>query len=172
MADTWHVVETKPGRYQLAEDFISRLDYQVFNPKIRIAKNWSRGRRRESVRQYIPGYLFVHFDLEVEGWQRINWSPGVRSLMYLGPELPATVPDAVVELILSNCELGTSYVKEQVCDRKLFVIGQTVRVLEGPFASFNGPVTMVERNRVTVLLSVFGRSNPITFNETDVVSIT
>lgn len=151
------MTQTKPGRYRIAEEFVSQLGYEVFNPKVQVTNGWLRGRRNVSIRQYIPGYIFVRFDIDEEGWQRINWQPGVRSLMYVGHEVPATVPDDVMEIMLRHGDL----VPEHEVDRHLYAVGREVRVIDGPFSSFPGVIQDARRMRLTVLVSVFGRQAPV-----------
>lgn len=144
-----------------AERVVSSAGFDVFNPKIITVRERSRGRTSEIIRPYVPGYMFVRFDIEHEGWQRINRMPGsgVRSLMYAADEVPAAVRDEALLPLMALCRDG--YVIEREADALLVAVGQTVKILEGPFAGFSGPVESAAGWRIHVLVKIFGRDTRV-----------
>lgn len=143
----------------IAERGLLEEGFSVFHPKVREEKRWSRGRTHESIKPLITGYMFVLFDSEVEGWQRINSVKGVIGLMYSAFEKPARVPDRAMLPLLGMCVDG--YVPKAEAQRFIFKAGQAVRVVEGPFASFPGLVDRATASMVRVNVIIFGRSTPI-----------
>jgi transcription termination/antitermination protein NusG len=79
---------------------------------------------------------------------------------FLGSGLkPMPVSEREVSRIIGDIEAGVERPKPTI----MFEIGETVRVIEGPFASFNGSVEQVdeERARLRVTVSIFGRATPV-----------
>lgn len=159
----WHVALIEPNRGLVAERAVSAAGFTVFNPKVVVVKQWSRGRVRQSVKPYVPGYMFVRFDVDIEGWQRINYLPGsgVRSLMYAASECPAVVRDEALAPLLDLCADGY-VVPEDVADAALIRVGQTARIVQGPLAGFKGVVKLVVGQRISMLVEIFGRDTQVT----------
>lgn len=160
MAVSWYVAQTEPFKGMVAErEIVGRLGLVVFNPKIRTVYRSLKKRDRETIRPYVPGYLFVQFDVCVEGWERINKQRGVRSLMYAASEVPARVKDEALLPLMAMCLDG--FLIEEEADSFLFKVGSTARAMEGPFAGFSGKVERSSLERVTVMIDIFGRPVPV-----------
>ncbi|MDZ7824058.1 MAG: transcription termination/antitermination protein NusG [Ahrensia sp.] len=117
-----------------------------------------RGRKVDSERRFFPGYVMVRATLTDEVYHLIKNTPKVSG--FLGTEKkPMPIPDREAEAILSQIQEGVERPKSTVT----FEIGETVRVTEGSFASFNGVVQEVdeERSRLKVEVSIFGRATPV-----------
>ena len=122
-----------------------------------------RGGQRVTVQKKVyPGYVLVEMILDPESWFVVRNTPGVTSFVG-GANIPGTrnepVPldDTEVKQILR--QMGVETPKYRVA----FTKGQSVRVTDGPFAEFIGTVDEVnpERNKVKVLVSIFGRETPV-----------
>ncbi len=122
-----------------------------------------RGGQRVTVQKKVyPGYVLVEMILDADSWFVVRNTPGVTSFVG-GANIPGTrnepVPldDAEVKQILR--QMGVETPKYRVAFQK----GQSVRVTDGPFAEFIGTVDEVnpERNKVKVLVSIFGRETPV-----------
>lgn len=151
----WYVAQVETHKAVMAERFVTQLGYDVFNPKVRKTHHYAKQRARSSVRSYVPGYMFVNFEKDDGCWPLINDQPGVRTIMYSGPETPAPVRDEALVPLMSMCSNG--YVDEVEADRFLFRVGGLAKVIEGPFSGFIGPVKEATYERLKVLLTVFAR---------------
>ncbi len=141
-----------------AEEHLVRQGFEPFAPRYEIAR-MSRGRRMTTEYPYFPGYIFISFDRQLTQWRSINGTRGVKQLMLSSPDTPARVPNGVVEELLMLCRGST--VEAASIDRtmkKLLVtpVGANVKLTEGPFAGFKGPVTWSKGDRVKVLLMILG----------------
>lgn len=98
-----------------------------------------------------PGYLFVSLDVARDRWRSVNGTYGVSRLI-MANGMPAPVPHGVVETIMDYVDAaGIAHF-----DRDL-VIGQTVRVKDGPLATAVGELVRLDANgRVRVLLDIMG----------------
>jgi transcriptional antiterminator NusG len=117
-----------------------------------------RGRKVNSERKFFPGYVLVRCDLTDDVYHLIKNTPKVTG--FLGADKkPMAIPDNEAERIKGQVAEGVEHPKSSVS----FEIGETVRVAEGPFASFNGVVEEIDegRSRVKVAVSIFGRATPV-----------
>lgn len=176
----WHVARTEPMKGFLAERRLVDDGFDVFLPKVREEKRWSRGRTHETVKPLIGGYIFTRFDIDHDGWQRINDAAGVVGLEYVAPELPVSIPDQQMIPLLGMCpewqsqleeyedddgvvrkRLIGGYVPKDEVARFKFKVGQIVRVKEGPFENWTAKVTRATYDKVQVAVEIFGRDTPV-----------
>ena len=117
-----------------------------------------RGRKINSERKFFPGYVLVKCDLTDEVYHLIKNTPKVTG--FLGADKkPMPISELEAERIKGQVADGIERPKASI----RFEIGETVRVADGPFASFNGVVEEIDeqRSRVKVAVSIFGRATPV-----------
>jgi transcription termination/antitermination protein NusG len=117
-----------------------------------------RGRKVNAERKFFPGYVLVKMDLSDEAYHLIKNTPKVTGFLGSGTK-PMPVSEKEVARIIGAIEEGVERPKPTIT----FEIGEAVRVIDGPFASFNGSVEQVdeERARLRVTVSIFGRATPV-----------
>lgn len=117
------------------------------------------GQKRKSTRKFFPGYVLVHMVMSDELWHMIRAIPRVLGFIGGTGHTPTAISDKEAQGILRRVEEGVSKPKPKV----LFEPGEVVRVVDGPFADFNGVVEEVnyEKNRLRVAVLIFGRSTPV-----------
>lgn len=121
------------------------------------------GVKRKSERKFYPGYVLVEMILDEKTWYLVTKSP--RIIGFVGGRLAAGRPEArplsapEVDEILSRVNDSSDKPKPKT----LFEAGEEVRVIEGPFADFNGSVERVDydRSKIHVSVSIFGRVTPV-----------
>jgi transcriptional antiterminator NusG len=117
-----------------------------------------RGRKVNAERKFFPGYVLVKMDLSDEAYHLVKNTPKVTGFLGSGSK-PMPVSEKEVARIVGAMEEGVERPKPTIH----FEIGETVRVTDGPFQSFNGSVEQVdeERARLRVTVSIFGRATPV-----------
>ena len=117
-----------------------------------------KGRKVNAERKFFPGYVLVKCDLSDDIYHLIKNTPKVTG--FLGADKkPVPISDSEAERIKGQVQDGVERPKTSIT----FEIGESVRVADGPFASFNGTVEEVDesRSRVKVAVSIFGRATPV-----------
>jgi transcriptional antiterminator NusG len=114
------------------------------------------GQKRAIAKKILPGYILVEMIMNDKTWAICRNTPGVTGFVGSGGK-PVALLDSEVEQILKQMRAETPKVKVG------FKAGQSVRVTDGPFTDFVGVVDEVgmEKGKVKVLLSLFGRETPV-----------
>jgi transcriptional antiterminator NusG len=117
-----------------------------------------RGKKVNSERKFFPGYVLVKMEMTDEAYHLIKNTPKVTGFLGSGNK-PIPVTEKEVQRIIGAVEEGVERPKPTI----RFDIGESVRVIDGPFASFNGSVEEVDedRARLKVTVSIFGRATPV-----------
>jgi transcriptional antiterminator NusG len=117
------------------------------------------GQKRKSERKFFPGYVLVQMEMNDETWHLVRHVPGVLGFIGGTSDKPIPISDAEVNNILQRVEEGA----ERPKPKTLFEPGELVRIIDGPFADFDGVVEDVnyEKNRLRVAVLIFGRSTPV-----------
>ena len=117
-----------------------------------------RGRKINTERKFFPGYVLVKCDLSDQVFSLIKNTPKVTG--FLGADnKPMPISEEEANRIKGQVVEGADRPKSTIT----FEVGETVRVADGPFASFNGLVEEVDydRSRLKVAVSIFGRATPV-----------
>ena len=114
------------------------------------------GKRRTVERHIFPGYVLVNMTLSEESWYVVRNTPGVTGFVGMG-NLPTPLRPEEVSQIIKRMESDAPAVKVS------FKVSERVRIIDGPFNDFRGTVADIdmERTKVRVLVSFFGRETPV-----------
>ena len=117
------------------------------------------GQKRKSERKFFPGYVLVQMEMNDDTWHLVRDIPRVMGFVGGTGDRPAPITEKEANNILQRVQDSVEQPKPKV----LFEAGEVVRVLEGPFADFNGVVEEVdyEKNKLRVAVLIFGRSTPV-----------
>ena len=117
-----------------------------------------RGRKVNAERKFFPGYVLVKMELTDEAYHLVKNTPKVTGFLGSGAK-PMPVSEAEVQRIVGAVEEGVERPRPTIH----FDIGETVKVIDGPFASFDGQVESVDEDnaRLRVAVSIFGRPTPV-----------
>ncbi|MCK4421158.1 transcription termination/antitermination factor NusG [candidate division WOR-3 bacterium] len=164
MESRWYIIhvftgyERRVSRYlqeEISRRGIGDLIDRIIVPKRMIKVRDSEGNISSKEKRLYPGYILIHAAPDDLVMQLISESP--RVMGFLGKKAPQTISEEEAEKIMEL--MGTV---EEISETRL-LIDQSVRIIDGPFTDFNGTVKEVnrEKERLTVMVTVFGRSTPV-----------
>lgn len=166
MALNWYIVQTRTGYEHRVKDLLEH-GIQEFNltehfgeiiiPSEEIIE-MRAGKKRKTKRKIFPGYVLVKMNLNDKTWHFVKEIPHVTGFINAGGR-PIPLSEQEAKNILQQIEEGAAKPKPKV----LYEPGEVVRIIEGPFADFNGVVEEVnyDKNLVRVSVLIFGRSTPV-----------
>ena len=117
-----------------------------------------RSGKKEQVKEKIfPGYILVKMILDDASWLAVRTTQGVTSFVGMGNK-PTPISEAEVKSIVRYMNQGAPATFKDV-----FLVDDTVKIIDGPFAEFIGKVDSVdkEHGKLRVLVSIFGRETPV-----------
>jgi len=117
------------------------------------------GQRRTAERKFFPGYVFVEMVMDDDTWHLVKHTNKVTGFVGGAKNRPAPISEAEVQKIVNQMQDGVEKPRHKV----EFMVGELVRVKEGPFTDFNGMVEEVnyEKSKVRVSVTIFGRATPV-----------
>lgn len=124
--------------------------------------------KRVSSKTFYPGYIFVQMALTDHAWHVVRDTPKVTG--FVGGSTPQPVPSPEIRSVVQQVEQGAAKPRPLV----MFEAGDHVRVNDGAFANFTGTIEEVkpEKQKVRVLVSIFGRATPVELDFTQVEKTT
>jgi len=120
--------------------------------------------KRVSSKTFYPGYIFVQMAMTDRAWHVVRDTPKVTG--FVGGRHPQPVPSPEIQSVVQQVEEGAAKPRPRV----MFEQGDHVRVNDGAFANFTGTIEEVkpEKQKVRVLVSIFGRATPVELDFTQV----
>ena len=161
----WYVVHTHTGfenqvRETLTQKFREKsqedLLGEVMIPSEEVVE-LKKGKKKISSRKFFPGYIMVQMLMNDETWHLVNSLPKVTG--FVGGSNPAPLSPDEVNKIQQQVVEGA----ERPTPKVVFSVGESVRVVDGPFTNFNGIVKEVneEKGKLKVLVTIFGRATSV-----------
>jgi transcription termination/antitermination protein NusG len=163
----WYVVHAYSGMEKAVErnilERINRAGMQSKFGRILVPMEEvveiKNGQKKTTERKFFPGYVLVEMVMDDDTWHLVKHTNKVTGFVGGGKTRPSPISEAEVLKIVSQMQEGTEKPRHKV----EFVVGEFVRVKEGPFADFNGSVEEVnyDKSKVRVAVTIFGRSTPV-----------
>lgn len=163
----WYVVHAYSGMEKAVErnikERINRAGMQDMFGEILVPTEEvveiKNGQKRTSERRFYPGYVLVQMVMNDDTWHLVKHTNKVTGFVGGAKNRPAPISEDEVAKILGQMEEGVEKPRHKV----EFVVGEYVRVKDGPFTDFNGTVEEVnyEKSKVRVSVTIFGRATPV-----------
>ena len=160
----WYVIHTYSGYENKVkknlEQRVSTLDMadKIFEIVVPTEEEIEirNGQRHTVQKKVFPGYVLVKMVMSDDSWYVVRNTPGVTSFVGMGNK-PTPLGEAEVQAIIKQMEAEAPRVKVTLG------VGQAVRIIDGPFADFQGVIDEInqEKGKVKVLVSFFGRETPV-----------
>ncbi len=163
----WYVVHAYSGMEKAVErnilERIQRASMQSKFGRILVPMEEvvevKNGQKKTTERKFFPGYVLVEMVMDDETWHLVKHTNKVTGFVGGAKNRPAPISESEVMKIVNQMQEGTDKPRHKI----EFVVGEFVRVKEGPFTDFNGSVEDVnyEKSKVRVSVTIFGRSTPV-----------
>ena len=177
----WYVVHSYAGYENRVktnlESRISSLNmedyiYQIEVPTHQVTEI-KGGKRQQVQEKVLPGYILVRMELTDESWAVVRNTPGVTGFVGLSSRPSPLQLGEVAGLLAPEPEPGTKQAEAARTSTVEFEVGESVTVMDGPFATL--PATVNEINpdtqKLKVLVSIFGRETPVELSFDQVTKI-
>ena len=162
----WYVVNTHSGyELQAKKSLEERIRLRGLEKKFgnvlvpqETVVELVRGKKKTSTRKFFPGYMIAQIAMDDETWHLVKDTPKVSG--FIGNSRnPSPITEAEVNALTQQMEGAQSRPRPRVH----FEEGDAVKVIDGPFAEFNGTVDEVkpDKGKLRVLISIFGRNTPV-----------
>jgi transcriptional antiterminator NusG len=150
------------------EDYI----YQIEVPVHQVTEI-KGGKRQQVSEKVLPGYILVRMDLTDESWAVVRNTPGVTGFVGLSSRPSPLQLHEVAGLLAPEPEPGAKPAEAARTSSPEFEIGESVTVMDGPFATLPATVSEVnpEAQKLKVLVSIFGRETPVELSFDQVTKI-
>ncbi len=166
----WYVLRAISGKEAKVKEYIEaemghnpKLAAHVAQVLLPMEKTASlhNGKRVVKERLSLPGYVLVEADLSGDAASMLRFMPNVLGFLG-GTDHPSPVRESEVNRMLGNAEESEL---EEVQDIP-YVVGDTVKVSDGPFSGFHGVIEEVntDKHKLKVMVMIFGRQNPLELN--------
>jgi len=158
----WYVLHTQTGSEEkakvglesrIAKSAVKDAIGEIIIPTEQISEIRG-GKKRITERKFFPGYIIVKMNMNKDSWYLVKSTPGITGFIGSG-RTPTPISDEDVESILKR----TEDTEIKPTPKTIFEVDEAVRIVEGPFANFNGSVTEIypDRGKLKVSVSIFGR---------------
>ncbi len=127
-----------------------------------------RGVRVNTERKIFPGYILIKMNLNDDTWHIIKTTPKLSG--FLGNKgKPVPISNSEAKRISQQVVDGVEKTRPAI----MYDVGEQVKVIDGPFASFNGEIEQIdeEKARLRVAVSIFGRSTPVDLDYSQVEKV-
>ncbi len=165
MAMRWYVLHVYSGfekkvaesiKEQAAKKGWENLFGEVLVPTETVV-DIQKGKKVETERKFFPGYVLVQMEMNDDTWHMIKQTP--KTTGFLGGKKPVAMTQKEAEHVMQQMQEGV----EKPRSRVVYEVGEQVRVVDGPFASFTGVVDEVDadKTRMKVSVTIFGRPTAV-----------
>ena len=163
----WYVVHAYSGMEKAVErnlrERIDRSEMQgkfgrILVPMEEVVE-LKNGKKAVTERRFFPGYVLVEMEMADDSWHLVKHTNKVTGFVGGAKNRPSPISDAEVMKIVNQMQEGVEKPRPKV----QWVVGELVRVKEGPFTDFNGAVEDVnyDKSKVRVSVTIFGRATPV-----------
>ena len=172
----WYIAKTLTGQenkvskalkerivnYKLTEYFS-----KILVPEETVVSN-AGGKKRTYKRKFFPGYVLIKMNMEDNAWHLVKNTDKITGFVGGTTDKPSPISDEEAAYMTNQAEDGFKRTRTSIS----FVEGESVKVTEGPFASFVGTIEAVsDKGKLKVNVSIFGRPTPVELDSSQVEKV-
>jgi len=161
----WYAIHTYAGyenavernlRQRIESLGMQDLIFDVVVPTEKVVKI-KNGKRVETEEKIYPGYVLVDMIVTEDSWYVVRNTPRVTGFIGAEGTDPVPLKKEEVEAIFKKMK------QTEIKDNGNYEVGEVVKIIDGPFANFEGTINSIdtERGKVKLLVSMFGRETPV-----------
>ncbi|MFH1754324.1 MAG: transcription termination/antitermination protein NusG [Candidatus Latescibacterota bacterium] len=162
----WYVVHTYSGHENKVKENILKMVNtsaikdqfgRLIVPTEEVAE-MKKGKKTITTHKFFPSYILIEMFMTNDSWHLVNSIPGVTSFVGSGKK-PQPLSQPEVDRILGRMDKE----KQSIAPEIPFTVGEHIRIKDGPFSDFTGVIDEinVEKGKLKVLVSIFGRETPV-----------
>lgn len=181
MAKHWYVIHTYSGyenkvktdlEHRIETFGLERAVVDIKIPTEEVTELKEGGKRETKDAKVFPGYVLVRMELDDNSWAVVRNTPGVTGFVGIDGK-PAPLSRDEFDKIMRRTSKGSTGVSVPKRTATSLEVGQSIRVVSGPLADFDGQISevMPEAGKVKVMLMIFGRETPVELTLDQVASI-
>jgi transcriptional antiterminator NusG len=173
----WYVVHAYSGMEKAVErnlrERIDRAGMQEKFGRILVPMEevveLKNGKKAVTERRFFPGYVLVEMEMDDDTWHLVKHTSKVTGFVGGAKNRPSPISESDVKKIVNQMQEGIEKPRPKV----EWVVGELVRVKEGPFTDFNGAIEEVnyDKSKVRVSVTIFGRATPVELDFSQVEKI-
>lgn len=160
----WYVIHTYSGYENKVKTNLEKriesmgMEDKIFRIVIPMEEviDYKDGKKNVTQKKIFPGYVLVEMIVTDDSWYVVRNTPGVTGFVGSGVKPVPLSPEEVKSILVS---MGM----DEPRPRARFEVGESVKVISGPFVNFSGEIEDVnlDKGKVTVRISMFGRETPV-----------
>lgn len=172
----WFIAKTMTGqenkaakliKQRIVQNKMTEFFSQIQVPEEEVITN-ANGKKRRIKKKYFPGYIFLNMVMSDKTWHLVKDTDKVTGFVGGTPDKPAALSEDEASFMINQTSAGAKKPRTSIN----FTEGETVKVTEGPFATFIGTIEEVnEKGKIKVNVSIFGRPTPVELDFTQVEKV-
>ena len=173
----WYIAKTKSGqenkvikalRESISNHGVSQFFDLIITPEESVVSNVG-GKKRTIKKKFFPGYILIKMIMNDNTWHIVKNTDKITGFVGGTSDRPAPIRDEEATFMIDQVKEGHKRPRVSVD----FIEGESVKVIEGPFASFVGTIESVnDKGKIKVSVSIFGRPTPVELDFNQVEKIT
>ncbi|MCY4524256.1 MAG: transcription termination/antitermination protein NusG [Halobacteriovoraceae bacterium] len=162
----WYIAKTMSGqenkvikalKERIVNHNVSEHFDQIITPEESVVSN-AGGKKRTIKKKFFPGYVLIKMVMNDKTWHVVKNTDKITGFVGGTSDRPAPIKDEEATFMISQVKEGYKRPRVSVD----FIEGESVKVIEGPFASFVGTIESVnDKGKIKVSVSIFGRPTPV-----------
>jgi transcription termination/antitermination protein NusG len=172
----WYIAKTLTGqenkvqkalRERITNHKLGEYFGEILVPEETVVTN-ANGKKRTIKKKFFPGYVLIKMDMNDKTWHLVKNTDKITGFVGGTSDRPSPISEEEAAYMIGQVEGKAAKPRTSVN----FSEGETVKVIEGPFASFVGTIEAVnEKGKIRVNVSIFGRPTPVELDFTQVEKV-